>query len=129
LPGAGPGQAGRDSKEPDVSRRARGWHKLAGAASSAPSDPQFDGDLEIDAGSSLLGGPPLGPGSDLGALPLLVLAGAVRERPVAIAWTVVARPTLTLTATFHHRHVDDSQAASFAQAVLEYRVVSRRYQP
>ena len=34
-----------------MSRRVRGWRKLAGAAWSAPSDPQFYGDLEIDAGT------------------------------------------------------------------------------
>jgi hypothetical protein len=36
-----------------MSRRVRGWRKLAGAAWGAPDDPQFFGDLEIDAGSLL----------------------------------------------------------------------------
>ena len=36
-----------------MARRVRGWRKLAGASWSAPCDPQFFGDLEIDAGSLL----------------------------------------------------------------------------
>lgn len=34
-------------------RKLHGWRKLAGAAWSAPDDPQFYGELEVDAGSLL----------------------------------------------------------------------------
>jgi pyruvate dehydrogenase E2 component (dihydrolipoamide acetyltransferase) len=53
-------------------------------------------------------------------VPLLVLIGAVEQRPVAVAGRVVIRPMLTLTATFDHRYVDGSHAARFAQAVRDY---------
>lgn len=36
-----------------MARRVRGWRKLAGAAWGRPSDPQFFGDLELDAGALL----------------------------------------------------------------------------
>jgi pyruvate/2-oxoglutarate dehydrogenase complex dihydrolipoamide acyltransferase (E2) component len=53
-------------------------------------------------------------------VPVLVLVGAVTERPVAISGQVVVRPMLTLTATFDHRYADGFQAAKFAQAIQEY---------
>lgn len=36
-----------------MAQRVRGWRKLAGAAWGRPSDPQFFGDLELDAGALL----------------------------------------------------------------------------
>jgi 2-oxoacid dehydrogenase/acyltransferase catalytic subunit len=36
-----------------MARQVRGWRKLAGAAWGRPSDPQFFGDLELDAGALL----------------------------------------------------------------------------
>ena len=53
-------------------------------------------------------------------VPVLVLIGAVRQLPVAVAGQVVVRPTLTLTATFDHRYVDGFHAMQFARAVREY---------
>ena len=53
-------------------------------------------------------------------VPVLVLVGAVESRPAAVAEEVVARPMLTLTATFDHRYVDGFHAAAFARAVREY---------
>lgn len=53
-------------------------------------------------------------------VPVLVLVGAVTQRPVAIHGQVVIRPMLTLTATFDHRYADGYQAAKLAQAVQEY---------
>jgi len=53
-------------------------------------------------------------------VPVLVLVGAVTQKPVAVAGHVVIRPMLTLTATFDHRYADGSQAATFARAVAEY---------
>ena len=38
---------------PGPSRRVQGWRKLAGSAWSRPADPQFFGDLELDAGAML----------------------------------------------------------------------------
>ena len=62
-------------------------------------------------------------------VPLLVLVGAVTQRPVAIAGQVVVRPMLTLTATFDHRYADGLQAARFAQAVQEYCAHPARFEP
>ncbi|MET0524755.1 MAG: 2-oxo acid dehydrogenase subunit E2 [Nocardioides sp.] len=53
-------------------------------------------------------------------VPVLVCIGAVTERPVSIQGRIVARPMLTLTATFDHRYVDGYQAAEFAHAVEDY---------
>jgi pyruvate/2-oxoglutarate dehydrogenase complex dihydrolipoamide acyltransferase (E2) component len=53
-------------------------------------------------------------------VPLLVLIGAVRPMPAAVAGEVVVRPILTLTATFDHRYVDGFHAARAARAVQEY---------
>jgi pyruvate dehydrogenase E2 component (dihydrolipoamide acetyltransferase) len=53
-------------------------------------------------------------------VPVLVCVGAVTERPVSIQGRIVARPILTLTATFDHRYVDGYQAARFAHAVEDY---------
>jgi hypothetical protein len=49
-------------------------------------------------------------------VPLLVLVGAVRPQPAAVADEVVVRPVLTLTATFGHRYADGFHAARFAGA-------------
>jgi hypothetical protein len=53
-------------------------------------------------------------------VPVLVLVGAVQERPVVVAGRIVARPMLTLTATFDHRYVDGFHAAAFGHAAVEY---------
>lgn len=53
-------------------------------------------------------------------VPVLVLVGAVRPLPVVVAGEVMARPVVTLTATFDHRYVDGFHAARFARAVREY---------
>ena len=53
-------------------------------------------------------------------VPLLILVGAVTQRPAAVAGRVVVRPMLTLTATFDHRYVDGAHAARFAEAVRDY---------
>jgi hypothetical protein len=62
-------------------------------------------------------------------MPLLVLIGAVQPRPVALAGSVVVRPTLTLTATFDHRYVDGFQAAQFATAIHEYCAHPASFEP
>ena len=53
-------------------------------------------------------------------VPLLVLVGAIQEKPVVVAGRVLARPMLPLTATFDHRYCDGLHAARFAEAVHEY---------
>jgi hypothetical protein len=62
-------------------------------------------------------------------VPVLVLVGAVTQRPVAVAGEVVIRPMLTLTATFDHRYADGFQAAKFAQAVQEYCADPAAFEP
>jgi 2-oxoacid dehydrogenases acyltransferase (catalytic domain) len=53
-------------------------------------------------------------------VPVLILIGAVRQTPVAVAGQVVVRPVLTLTATFDHRYVDGFHAMQFARAIRDY---------
>ena len=62
-------------------------------------------------------------------VPLLVLVGAVTQRPVAVSGEVVVRPVLTLTATFDHRYADGFQAAKFARAVQEYCAHPAAFEP
>jgi len=62
-------------------------------------------------------------------VPVLVLVGAVHQRPVAIAGEVVVRPIMTLTATFDHRYTDGYHAAKFADAVRDYCADPARYEP
>jgi pyruvate/2-oxoglutarate dehydrogenase complex dihydrolipoamide acyltransferase (E2) component len=61
-------------------------------------------------------------------VPVLVCIGAVSERPVSVQGRIVARPMLTLTATFDHRYVDGYQAALFASAVEGYCREPERYE-
>jgi pyruvate dehydrogenase E2 component (dihydrolipoamide acetyltransferase) len=53
-------------------------------------------------------------------VPFLILVGAVAERPAVRSGHVVARPMLTLTATFDHRYADGRQAAELARAAQQY---------
>lgn len=62
-------------------------------------------------------------------VPVLVLVGAVRQRPVAVAGEVVIRPILTVTATFDHRYVDGAHAAQLAQAIQAYCANPPRFEP
>jgi hypothetical protein len=55
------------------------------------------------------------PPTPFARVPLYVLIGAVRERPVVVDGQVVARPMLTVTATVDHRFVDGFQAATLAR--------------
>jgi hypothetical protein len=56
------------------------------------------------------------PPTPFARVPLYVLIGAVRERPVVVAGEVVVRPVLTVCATLDHRFVDGFQAAVLARA-------------
>jgi pyruvate dehydrogenase E2 component (dihydrolipoamide acetyltransferase) len=62
-------------------------------------------------------------------VPLLVLVGAIQEKPVVVAGRVVARPMLGLTATFDHRYCDGLQAVRFATAIREYLANPRAFEP
>lgn len=62
-------------------------------------------------------------------VPVLVLVGSVESRPAVRGGLVVARPMLTLTATFDHRYVDGRQAAQFAAAVRRYCAHPAAFEP
>jgi pyruvate/2-oxoglutarate dehydrogenase complex dihydrolipoamide acyltransferase (E2) component len=62
-------------------------------------------------------------------VPVLVLIGAVKARPIAVDERVEIRPMLALTATFDHRYVDGFQAAAFAGAVEEYLRNPQQFEP
>ena len=49
--------------------------------------------------------------------PLVVLIGAVRDKPVVMNDSIVVRPLLTITATIDHRFIDGAQGANLAKAV------------
>lgn len=53
-------------------------------------------------------------------VPVLVLVGAVEQRPAVVDGALAVRPMLTLTATFDHRAADGYQAAHFAHAIQDY---------
>jgi hypothetical protein len=56
------------------------------------------------------------PPTPFARVPLYVLIGAVRERPVVVDGEVVVRPILTVAATVDHRFVDGFQAATLARS-------------
>ncbi|PXY22631.1 2-oxo acid dehydrogenase subunit E2 [Prauserella muralis] len=62
-------------------------------------------------------------------VPLLVLVGAVTQRPVVRDGEVVVRPMLTLTATFDHRYADGAHAARFAAAIRRYCADPAAFEP
>lgn len=62
-------------------------------------------------------------------VPVLVLVGEARPAPVVVQGQIVARPMLTLTATFDHRYVDGLHAARFAAAVRGYCTDPARFEP
>jgi len=62
-------------------------------------------------------------------VPVLVLVGEAHPAPVVVQGKVVARPMLTLTATFDHRYVDGLHAARFAAAVRDYCADPASFEP
>jgi hypothetical protein len=62
-------------------------------------------------------------------VPLLVLVGAIQEKAVVVAGSVVARPILTLTATADHRYLDGVRAARFAAAARNYLLAPATFEP
>lgn len=62
-------------------------------------------------------------------VPFLVLVGSVTEQAVVRGGQVVARPMLSLTATFDHRYTDGFRAAAFAQAARDYLANPGAFEP
>eukprot|EP01096_Ripella_sp_DP13-Kostka_P013211 TRINITY_DN567_c0_g1_i1.p1 TRINITY_DN567_c0_g1~~TRINITY_DN567_c0_g1_i1.p1 ORF type:complete len:311 (-),score=123.09 TRINITY_DN567_c0_g1_i1:8-904(-) len=48
-------------------------------------------------------------------VPILVMVGAIREKPVVVDGEIVVRPIITLTATLDHRFLDGAQGAALAK--------------
>jgi pyruvate dehydrogenase E2 component (dihydrolipoamide acetyltransferase) len=46
-----------------------------------------------------------------------ILVGAVKDQPAVVDGEVVARPTLTITATIDHRFIDGAELATLAKIV------------
>ncbi|MFT3924145.1 MAG: 2-oxo acid dehydrogenase subunit E2 [Myxococcales bacterium] len=61
-------------------------------------------------------------------VPLLVLVGAISERPWVVEHRVVARPVLPITATIDHRYVDGAQIARLLAAFRAYLEDPTRYE-
>lgn len=57
------------------------------------------------------------PPTPFARVPVLVLVGAVSDRPAAVDGKVVVRPQLTITATLDHRFIDGAQVAVLARNV------------
>ena len=62
-------------------------------------------------------------------VPFLVLVGAVAEKPVVRCGQVIARPMLSLTATFDHRYADGMRAAALGRAVQDYLADPAAFEP
>ncbi|MFN2375538.1 MAG: 2-oxo acid dehydrogenase subunit E2 [Candidatus Binatia bacterium] len=79
---------------------------------------QFGGAMVSNVGSFGLhnGLAPLVPVS---RSPIVLLVGAVSERPLATNGTVIAAPMLNIGATFDHRIIDGFQATNMAHTVIE----------
>jgi len=79
------------------------------------------GSFDLDTGFA-----PLVP---MSKVPVLVLVGTVRKRPVAVEDQVVIRPQLTLCATFDHRLMDGHQAGQLARALKAYLAAPESFEP
>ena len=62
-------------------------------------------------------------------VPLLVLVGAIADKPVAIDGRVEIRPMLPVTATIDHRYVDGAQIATAMHAFRAYIDDPARFEP
>lgn len=59
------------------------------------------------------------PPTPFARVPVYVLVGAVRERPVAVNGQVVIQPQLTLCCTLDHRFIDGHHAGTLAKVVRD----------
>lgn len=57
------------------------------------------------------------PHTPFARVPLLVLVGAIRDRPAVVDGAIVSRPELTVTATIDHRFIDGFQGGVLAKTV------------
>ena len=57
------------------------------------------------------------PPTPFARVPVLVLVGAVSDRPAVVDGQVVVRPQITITATLDHRFIDGAQVAVLAKTV------------
>ncbi len=104
------------------------------------------GDLELDLGFLGLPRRPFGsamvssvgmfgithayaPLSPLYRVPLLILVGEVRRRPVVLGNAIVARPILPLAASLDHRYLDGFHAARLARAITAYCADPAAFEP
>lgn len=62
-------------------------------------------------------------------VPLLVLAGEIADKPVAIEGRVEVRPVLPLSATIDHRYADGWHIARMIQPVRAYLSAPEQYEP
>ena len=62
-------------------------------------------------------------------VPGLVLVGEVRDRPWVVDGEVVARPVVTLTATFDHRYLDGFHIGQLLAVVREYCADPASFEP
>ncbi len=62
----------------------------------------------------------LAPVFPLSRAPVLVVVGAVKDRPWVVDGEVVVRPVMPLSATFDHRLLDGHQTAALGRAAREY---------
>lgn len=60
------------------------------------------------------------PHTPFARVPLLVLVGAIRERPAVVDGALAVRPELTITATIDHRFIDGFQGGILARTVRAY---------
>ena len=62
-------------------------------------------------------------------VPFLVCVGSVEQRARVVAGRVLARPVLTVTATFDHRYLDGFHAAKLSKALADYCAHPARFEP
>ena len=76
-------------------------------------------------------GIPLGfaPLSWMYRVPLIVLAGELTDKPVAVNGHVEVRPVLPLTATIDHRYADGWHIAQLVKAMKEYLADPAQFEP
>jgi len=70
----------------------------------------------------------MGPLVPFSRTPLVVLVGAVEERPIAEDGRVVIRPIVTLGVTFDHRFMDGFQGGEMAKIMRAYLADPERYE-
>lgn len=127
--------------------KLRGWRRIACAVWGAPRDPQIYCSLDVDAtpllgvdaspfGSAMVSsvgmfGLPNGfsPIAWLYHVPILVLAGELAEKPVAVDGKVEIRPVLPICVSLDHRYLDGWHIGRLTRAFREYLTHPERFEP